>query len=185
MATKKTVPPTMKIWAQVEETPISHTRQVKLGREFTAIDAQYCIMRMTELFGPVGEGWGYITETTIHTNFVSCNVSVWHGDISKAFGPYTSIVKLHHKNGSVDTDAAKKGITDALTKCLSHLGIGADIFLGKYEDNKYVAELRAKQAEEAKALGSKFSPHPDLTPEQEAEMAAMDAAHRSTIDEDL
>ena len=35
----------------------------------------------------------------------------------------------------------KKCSTDALTKGLSALGFNADVFLGKFDDNKYVAKM--------------------------------------------
>ncbi len=43
-----------------------------------------------------------------------------------------------------DDDAGKKAMTDALTKGLSHLGLSADVFLGLFEDNKYVAKVAAQ-----------------------------------------
>jgi len=38
----------------------------------------------------------------------------------------------------------KKATTDGITKCLSMLGFNADVFLGKFDDNKYVQELKNK-----------------------------------------
>ena len=38
----------------------------------------------------------------------------------------------------IDDEYAKKSATDALTKGLSMIGFNSDIFLGKYDDNKYV-----------------------------------------------
>ena len=52
----------------------------------------------------------------------------------------------------VDEEYAKKVATDALTKGLSFLGFNADIFLGKYDDSKYVEGLKEeKRAEEQEA----------------------------------
>ena len=52
-----------------------------------------------------------------------------------------------------DTDCMKKATTDGITKGLTYFGFNADVFLGKFDDNKYVAELeqeevKKKQAEE-------------------------------------
>ena len=47
----------MKIWAQVCYTDPKHTKAVEFGRKFTSIDAHYQVMRATEVFGPVGDGW--------------------------------------------------------------------------------------------------------------------------------
>ena len=183
MPAKKTVPANMQVWEAAFKTPIKHTKSVSFGREFTAIDAQYCIMKMTELFGPVGQGWGYVTETEFRDQHVVCKVSVWHGDPDKAFGPYVSIQPLYFgKQRKFDSDAPKKGITDALTKCLSHLGIGGDVFMGMYDDNKYVAQLREEKRIADKEEAKKFSPHPELTAEQEEQERQMDRAAAAAAD---
>ena len=46
-----------------------------------------------------------------------------------------------------DEDAPKKAMTDALTKGLSHLGFSADVFLGLYDDNRYVQKMTKEFAE--------------------------------------
>ena len=56
--------------------------------------------------------------------------------------PIHSSIK-YSVNGRVDDDFAKKVATDALTKGLSKLGFNADVFLGKFDDNKYVNQLKA------------------------------------------
>ena len=35
-------------------------------------------------------------------------------------------------------------MTDALTKAFSHLGVSADVFLGLFDNNKYVADMKEK-----------------------------------------
>ena len=44
----------------------------------------------------------------------------------------------------VDADFAKKIETDALTKALSKLGFNADVFMGRFDDHKYVEEINAE-----------------------------------------
>ena len=44
----------------------------------------------------------------------------------------------------VDDDFAKKVATDALTKGLSKLGFNADVFMGRFDDNKYVNQMIKK-----------------------------------------
>ena len=50
----------------------------------------------------------------------------------------------YENNGRVDDDFFKKVATDALTKGLSKLGFNADVFMGKFDDNKYVSTLTEK-----------------------------------------
>jgi hypothetical protein len=46
-----------------------------------------------------------------------------------------------------DEDAVKKSVTDALVKALSMLGFAGDIFMGRYDDSKYVNELKEEARE--------------------------------------
>ena len=46
----------------------------------------------------------------------------------------------------LDEDAPKKSVTDALVKCASYLGFAGDIFSGRWDDSKYVAEAAAEWA---------------------------------------
>ena len=50
------------------------------------------------------------------------------------------------KKTKPDSDCFKKATTDGLTKALSYLGFNADIFLGKFEDSKYVEQLKEEFA---------------------------------------
>jgi len=59
-----------------------------------------------------------------------------------AFGPVSSVQSLAKKNGGLDDEAPKKAMTDAMTKAFSHLGMSADVFLGMFENNKYVEDLK-------------------------------------------
>ena len=44
----------------------------------------------------------------------------------------------------VDDEFAKKVQTNAITKGLSALGFNSDVFEGKFDDNKYVNEMKEK-----------------------------------------
>lgn len=142
----------MKIWNAVGETNPHHTKQVNVGRKFTSIDAHYQIMRATEVFGPVGEGWGYSVEhsTLVLGNHAAvlavADVTLWHGDRANTYGPWRGMAELVSMKGRLDDDAPKKATTDALTKGLSHLGFSADVFLGLFDDNKYVARMEREHA---------------------------------------
>ena len=47
----------------------------------------------------------------------------------------------------IDDEWAKKIETDITTKALSKLGFNADVFLGRYDDNKYVNNMKKKFGE--------------------------------------
>ena len=162
----------MEIWDKVGTTDVDHTKEVSFGRKFTAIDAHSQVMEATRNFGPVGSGWKYYNEygethLTDGRSIAWCDVTFqwmskgekWEGNQGKSiwnsFGPVRGAAMLvsldaKGKPKNPDTDAYKKASTDGLTKCLSHLGFNADVFLGMFDDNKYVQELKsAKQKEQS------------------------------------
>ncbi len=135
------------LWNEVECTNPDHTKKVTFGRAITAIDPYHQIKNATQQFGPAGKGWGWSVVDTkfLPTNEVACLVRVWHGDDTKYIEQWGQnglfIDKAEKKK---DTDCMKKATTDGITKCLSMLGFNADIFLGKFEDNKYVLKMQEK-----------------------------------------
>lgn len=132
----------MRIWNAVEKTDPAHTKKVNQRGGFTAISAHYQVMRATEAFGPVGIGWGYETGTPFMLDtLVVVPITLWHGQRDNTFGPLYGSAELRDSKGRLDQDAPKKATTDGLTKALSQLGFNADVFLGKFDDNKYVAQI--------------------------------------------
>ena len=143
------------IWNALKTTDPKFTKAVSFGQKFTSINAQWQLQRMTEQFGPIGKGWGYSVEHDIQRVTDDITVSVadvtiwWMDKDSKSdisverytYGPVRGMAPLFEKN-RLDDDSGKKAMTDALTKGLSHLGLSADVFLGQYDDNKYVQALK-------------------------------------------
>lgn len=135
---------TMEIWNNLAKSDPTYLKKISFGaRSFTAIDPQYQVMKMTEQFGPVGEGWGWHNNTEIVSvsngdSAVLAHVTVWHGTPANTFGPFTGCRKFFDAaKGRMAEDAPKMAITDGLTKALSHIGCDADVFLGKMDGNKY------------------------------------------------
>jgi hypothetical protein len=138
----------LRIWNKVEKTNPAHTKKVNQRGGFTAISAAFQIKNATEQFGPVGEGWGYITgDPIIIETLITVPVSLWHTHRANVFGPMLGCEEWKDKNGRVDSDAPKKAVTDGLTKLLSQLGFNADVFLGRFDDSKYVAQMAEEFAE--------------------------------------
>lgn len=159
----------MRIWNAVAKTDPAHTKKVEFGRKFTSIDAHWQIMQATKQFGPIGEGWGYsVDHSTVEITptllLAIADVSIWwlgdhltpptqmptskprntYGPIRatcEMYGPKTYKGKIIPGEFVCDEDAPKKAMTDALTKGLSHLGFSADVFLGLFDDNRYVQKM--------------------------------------------
>lgn len=134
----------MDIWNNLAPSDPKYLKKISFGaRSFTAIDPQYQVMKMTEQFGPVGEGWGWHSTTEIVNvsngdSAVLAHVTVWHGSPANTFGAFTGCRKFFDAaKGRMAEDAPKMAVTDGLTKALSHIGCDADVFLGKMDGNKY------------------------------------------------
>lgn len=121
----------------------------------TSPNPQYVIRCLTDLFGPVGEGFGWdvvaeafepMGEEVLHW----CRIKFWHTSRANTYDSYGQTKALAKtKNGLVlDEDAPKKSLTDAIIKASSHLGIAANIFLGRWDDQKYVAQVDAEYRQE-------------------------------------
>jgi len=162
----------MKLWDSVCETDPGDTKKVTFGRGFTAIDAHSQIRNATEQFGPAGAGWGWeVVQVQYPPNdTVAILIRLWHGGHNPdnhiehwgQCGLYTDKDKTRD-----DQECMKKATTDGLTKCLSYLGFNADVFLGKFDDNKYVAEMK-----------NKFDGEPLITQEQrEIQLEALDGLY--------
>lgn len=136
----------LKLWNAVARTNPSHTKEVKLGRKITAIDPYRQIMNATEQFGPAAQGWGWScvqVEQLTAINEIACLVRVWVGTPDKYIEQWGQnglfIDKAEKKK---DTDCMKKAVTDGVTKCLSTMGFNADVFLGQFDDSKYINESK-------------------------------------------
>ena len=141
------------LWNTVQETDPAKTKPVNLRGKFTAIDSYYQIKRATDTFGPVGIGWGYDAEFRFQENLAIAVVKLWYkwdGKVAQGF-PVCATNQYKTDKGHIDEDAAKKALTDAITKALSYIGFSADVFMGKFDDNRYVAELNKKMRAEEQA----------------------------------
>jgi hypothetical protein len=138
------------LWNSVAETDPEHTKKINARGGFTAIGANYQIREATRAFGPIGIGWGYTTgQPMFQDGLIIVPVSLWHGSRTNVFGPMLGAAVLA-AGGRVDHDAPKKATTDAITKLLSQIGFNADVFLGLFDDVKYVEELKQKKEVEKK-----------------------------------
>jgi len=145
----------LKLWNTVCETNPDHTKQVNFGRKITAIDPYRQIQAATKQFGPVGEGWGWnISQVTfLPTNEVAVLIEMWHSGSDRTFCQWgQNSLFIDAAENKKDKDCMKKATTDGITKCLSMLGFNADVFLGKFDDNKYVAEQRQKNKASAQIM---------------------------------
>jgi len=139
----------MKLWVSVEETPPSWVSKVNQRGGFSSITAHRQVKLATSMWGPYGKDWGLF--------------DIEWGEIKNGAGDTVEITMMgvfRYPSGAfpiatdmqfrANGDSRKKLMTDATTKALSKVGFSADVFLGRFDDNKYVQEQRRKeQAENA------------------------------------
>lgn len=170
----------LRIWNALGKTDPAHTKQFTRAGGFkgTAIKPMWANKQMTELFGPCGVGWGQhepkfnVVEAGPEI-MVYCTVSLWykHGDeigLSYGVGGDKVLSQVFLKDGKgqkiideakggyktypqTDDEAFKKAYTDALSNAMKFIGVGADVHMGQFEDNKYVREVAAEFDEAKKA----------------------------------
>jgi len=146
-----------RIWEQVQQTDPQYTKAFSRAGGFrgTGINAAYMAKRATEVYGPIGLGWGvdvvkesYLdgaiidSESGQRTIIHTLQIELWYIDNGQRgavthFGQ-TPFVYKDSKGIKTDEEAPKKSLTDATNKALSMLGFSADIWLGLWDDAEYV-----------------------------------------------
>lgn len=182
----------MTLWDTVEKTNPALTTHVEQRGGFTAICAQYQLKTATALWGPYGDKWGVrncswesickngeIVEIALSADFFYPA-----GDHEVSF-PLSSDITYRAGN-----DTRKKLLTDLTTKALSKLGFNADVFMGRFDDNKYVQRMREEfgSTEESKArefLEGKTPRKPAPKPAAPKRGDAFQRATQTLFDRDL
>ncbi|HYD98849.1 MAG TPA: hypothetical protein VEH84_05665, partial [Alphaproteobacteria bacterium] len=145
---------TMALWQKLQRTDPRATKPFTRSGGFrgTQIDPAWRLKIMTEVFGPVGQGWGYEQlEWTLVERMVFICARVWyrHPDTDEICytGPQwggTEIVRRRRDGGeSPDDECFKMSMTDAIGKCMLQIGLAADVYLGQFDDSKYREESEA------------------------------------------
>ena len=145
----------LELWHKVEKTNPKYTKQANVGgNKITSIAPQYQIMNVTEQFGSYGKTWGFKNIELDYTLVPEFNLIVFKAIFFYPDGEFPTInsIKMFMDNAKlkIDDNFAKKLETDTLTKAISKLGFNADIFMGKFEDTRYLAEIKKEFAEPTK-----------------------------------
>lgn len=170
------------IWNRFADIDPKFTKPIT-GRDYggTSPNPQYVIMCLTEMFGPCGKGfgWSVLAEdfkemggTYLHW----CRIRFWWKDEDgehsvEEYGQTKAAYVTSKGTMRVDEDAPKKSLTDAIIKGSSHIGVAANIFLGRWDDQKYVAEVNKEFREEEQ---KKDAPKPITAAEQKRQLEEID-----------
>ncbi|NVZ36576.1 hypothetical protein HX786_00715 [Pseudomonas sp. 21615526] len=159
----------MHIWEKVSTTDTRYTKAAEVGgQKITSLNGTAMIMKATEIFGPVGIGFGW---SVMEERFdEGSEMASGEGDKRLVLGRelnHTIKIRfwfeLDGKRGEIeqygctrylykskfgtttDGEAPKKSLTDAIKKSLSMLGFSADVFLGMFDDAEYVNQLKDEE----------------------------------------
>ena len=162
----------LELWNKVEKTNPKYTKKANVkGNNITSIAPQYQIMNATEHFGVYGQSWGFKSLNFDYSlkeeGLVSLKAVFF---FPKGEFEIINSISIWRDNAKtkIDDNFAKKLETDALTKALSKLGFNADIFMGKFDDSRYVEEMKKEFAEpiDEKKLTEPTPKKKILTPKQ-------------------
>lgn len=139
------------LWDTLGKTDPHHTKGFKRSGGFsgTAVKPMWVYRRLTEQFGAVGMGWGHkkpdfqVVAGADGEVAVYCIVECWHTDPSNGFfGVGGDKVVGKNKHGLfTDDEAFKKAFTDAVMNAFKSVGVAADVHMGLFDDDKYVAQM--------------------------------------------
>jgi hypothetical protein len=142
----------LKIWDKVRQPPTDALKRINGGRlsGMTDISPQWRLEIMTKIFGPCGTGWKYTIDRVWREeacdgqvfSFAAVSVyvkdsAVWSDAIPGTGG--SMLVEKEKAGLHASDEGYKMAITDALSVAFKALGVGADIYRGKWDGSKYEA----------------------------------------------
>jgi len=152
----------LELWDKVSQPPEESLKKITGGRlgkaGMTDINPMWRYKTMTEQFGICGVGWFYKIDrlwtdegadgTKIAWAMVTVKV--------KSQGPVEGIggammIAKEREGLYTDDEAYKKAVTDALGTAMKMYGVGADIYMGRWDGTKY--RDVALREERGRALG--------------------------------
>lgn len=136
----------LELWNAVEKTNPKYTKKANVkGNNITAISPQYQIKNVTEQFGSYGKNWGFKSLDFDYTLVNDFGLVILHAVFFYPDGEFpiknAQALFIDNAKTKIDDNFAKKLETDTLTKAISKLGFNADIFMGLFDDVKYLAEI--------------------------------------------
>ena len=148
----------MELWDKVKKPPKDALKEITGGRlrGMTDINPMWRYEALTREFGPCGVGWKFeITRSGkdpgsneqviahVEINLYVKRGGEWSEPIPGVGG---AMMVVKEKSGLHTSDEAfKMAVTDALSTACKMLGLGADVYAGKWDGSKYKDETPPKQ----------------------------------------
>jgi hypothetical protein len=146
----------LKLWDAVCTTDPAHTKKANVkGNKLTSIKPQYQILQATKQWGSYGSTWGF-KNIVLSYELKDLGLANFKALFYYPNGEFEAINTISlWRDGAqtkIDDEFAKKVETDTLTKCLSKLGFSADVFMGRFDDPRYIEKV-----------AKSFAPKPTLS----------------------
>jgi hypothetical protein len=140
----------LKTWNEMKSPPKSALKEIKGGRSkgMTDINPQWRYETMTRVFGMCGIGWKYVIEklwnepTCDNQTFCFALVKVYVKDGEEWSEPIHGVggnmlVTKENAGLHASDEGYKMAVSDAIGTAMKMLGVGADIYAGKWDGSKY------------------------------------------------
>ena len=145
----------MELWNKIKQPPPDALKKITGGRlsGMTDISPQWRLQAMTEQFGQCGDDWYYEIDNLWTQDGIEGQVFAFakillftpSENAIPGIGGSMLIAKqsggLHHND-----EAFKMAVTDALSVAMKALGMGADVYAGKWDGTKYNDTPKEKPA---------------------------------------
>lgn len=158
---KETKTDNLELWNRVEKTDPDYTKPLEgVGFKATSIAPQHQIKQATIQWGVYGSKWGF-KSMEFDYSLAIYGLLNFKAVFYFPEGEFEIVnsVSFYKDNAQtkINDNFAKIVETDTLTKALSKLGFNADIFLGKFDDPKYVEMLKAEKEPQAEKETGKLT----------------------------
>ena len=145
----------LKLWESVEKTDPKHTKQANVkGNKLTSIKPQYQIYNATKQWGSYGSTWGF-KDINLGYELKDSGLVTFKALFYYPSGEFEILntISFWRDNAQtkIDDEFAKKVETDSLTKALSKLGFNADVFMGRFDDLRYIEQVKKEFTVKPKA----------------------------------
>ena len=170
------------LWQKAFKTDPKHVKEIT-GKQYKGNSPKpyHLIDRANQIFGDCGDRWGIrvvserferLSDTYV---FHVALVEFWYVLKEKTctiqqMGQTKACYMSSASKLIVDEDAPKKSVTDAMVKCMSMIGFAGDIFSGRWDDSKYVAEINAEFRSAENPKNPPVAASEKITPEQLREL---------------
>lgn len=166
------------LWNKVKSISREHTKRANVGgQDMLSVNSIAMVELLTSAIGPIGDKWFYSIKEERYDNtrplmiggapVIVDGATLWeqthtvrlefyidHGPGFHSFEQYGHTPYRYATSSGkimVDQEAPKKSVTDALKKCMSLLGVAADVYSGALDNPDYAAqvddEMKIKQAD--------------------------------------